>query len=104
MDADLESLSREELIVEAIKLRNGIREHRDANLHDLCWYHPRLWGLLPEQSDFRPAVPAWPRFLEGCIRYRESLDKQLKDAPRSNQPYREERKNVPRKAAIRSSR
>lgn len=88
LDADLDSMSREELIAEARKLRAGIREHRDANLHELCWHHPGLWGLLPEKTDPLPTVPAWPRFLEGCLRYRASLDEELKKAPRSDVPYR----------------
>lgn len=29
-----------------------------------------------------------PEFLRGCLRYRESLDRQLPHAPRSNAPYR----------------
>jgi hypothetical protein len=86
-DADLDGMAREELIAEVTRLRNGIREHRDANLHELCWHHPQLWGLLPEKTDPLPTVPAWPQFLEGCIRYRRSLDEQLKDAPRSEIPF-----------------
>jgi hypothetical protein len=27
-------------------------------------------------------VPDWPQFLRGCLRYRESLDLQLPNAPR----------------------
>jgi len=27
------------------------------------------------------AVPPWPRFLRGGVRYRESLDRELPDAP-----------------------
>jgi hypothetical protein len=46
-----------------------------------------LWSLLPEKTDPLPVVPAWPQFLHGCVRYRESLDKQLPQAPRSNEPY-----------------
>jgi hypothetical protein len=34
-----------------------------------------------------PAVPTWPEFLRGCLRYRQSLDEQLPDAPRSDAPY-----------------
>jgi hypothetical protein len=83
MDIDLDTMSREELIAEARKLRQGIREHRDSTGHDLCWHHPRLWGLLPEVSDPRPVVPTWPKFMAGCIRYRRSLDDQLPDAPRT---------------------
>lgn len=88
MDEDLESMTRERLIAEAKKLRAGIREHRDSKLHELCWHHPALWGLLPEKTDPLPAVPAWPEFLKGCLRYRQSLDEQLPHAPRSDMPYR----------------
>ncbi len=84
MDADLEALSREQLILEVIRLRRGIREHRDSSGHDLCWHHPGLWSLLPEKIAPAVAVPAWPQFLRGCIRYRQSLDEQVPEAPRVN--------------------
>ncbi|MBB3274945.1 MULTISPECIES: hypothetical protein [unclassified Pseudoxanthomonas] len=87
MDEDLNTLSRDELIAEVRRLRAGIREHRDSTGHDLCWHHPALWGLLPEKSDPQPEVPDWPQFLRGCIRYRQSLDRQLPDAPRTNRPF-----------------
>ena len=87
MDDDLEAMSRAELIAEIRKLRHGIREHRDSSGHDLCWHHPGLWGLLPERTDPLPTVPAWPQFLRGCIRYRQSLDEQIPDAPRSEVVY-----------------
>lgn len=48
MDEDLKLLTNEQLIVEVKRLRAGIREHRDATGHGLCWHHPKLWGLLPE--------------------------------------------------------
>lgn len=86
-DQDLARMSREQLVAEVKRLREGIREHRDATRHELCWHHPRLWRLLPEKSDPVPTVPAWPQFLEGCIQYRKSLDVQAKDAPRATQPY-----------------
>ena len=82
MDEDLERLSREALIAEVKRLRQGIREHRDSSGHDLCWHHPQLWGLLPEKTDPLPNVPPWPQFLRGCLKYRESLDRQLPQAPR----------------------
>ena len=89
MDDDLESMERGQLITEIKKLRAGIRGHRDSSLHELCWHHPELWGLLPEKTDPVPVVPAWPQFLQGCVRYRESLDRQAADAPRSARPYQE---------------
>jgi len=75
LDGDLSGMSRAALIAEAKKLRAGIREHRDSTGHDLCWHHPALWGLLPERSDPVPAVPSWPEFMAGCVKYRRSLDK-----------------------------
>ena len=86
MDEDLNALSREQLIAEVIKLRQGIREHRDSSGQDLCWHHPQLWSLLPERSDPLPTVPEWPVFMAGCVRYRRSLDEQLPDAPRTKEP------------------
>src|ERR671917_23251 len=77
MDTDLNRMSREQLIEEVKKLRQGIRVHRDSTEHELCWHHPALWGLLPERQDPLPVVPAWPEFLRGCIRYRQSLDEQV---------------------------
>ena len=87
MDDDLERMSREELIAEARRLRQGIRAHRDSTEHELCWHHPELWGLLPERQDPLPAVPEWPAFLRGCIRYRQSLDRELPGAPRTAREY-----------------
>ncbi len=90
MDEDLDSLSREALIGEVRRLRAGIRAHRDSRGHDLCWHHPALWSLLPEQTDPVPEVPDWPQFLRGCLRYRQSLDAQLPGAPRSTREFGEE--------------
>ena len=87
MDEDLEAMTREQLIAEARRLRAGIRTHRDSTGHELCWHHPTLWGLLPERTDPVPMVPTWPDFLRGCLRYRQSLDEQLPDAPRTDAPY-----------------
>ncbi|MER8955676.1 hypothetical protein NKH98_23620 [Mesorhizobium sp. M0833] len=81
MDDDLETFDREALIGEVRKLRAGIRQHRDATGHDLCWHHPDLWSLLPEKTEPAIAVPPWPKFMRGCIRYRQSLDRQAPDAP-----------------------
>lgn len=77
MDDDVDRMDREELMAEVKRLRGGIRQHRDATGHELCWHHPALWGLLPEHRTVMPEVPSWPEFLRGCIRYRQSLDVQL---------------------------
>ena len=88
MDDDLDGLDRDALIAEVRRLRAGIRQHRDATGHDLCWHHPDLWNLLPERTEPAIAVPPWPKFMRGCIRYRQSLDEQLPHAPRSHEEHR----------------
>ncbi|RWC64378.1 hypothetical protein [Mesorhizobium sp.] len=81
MDDDLLTFDRDALIAEVKKLRAGIRQHRDSTGHELCWHHPDLWDLLPEKTEPSIAVPPWPKFMRGCIHYRQSLDKQAPDAP-----------------------
>ncbi len=90
MDEDLEKLSKEALIAEVKKLRQGIREHRDSSGHDLCWHHPELWELLLETTDPLPTVPEWPKFMAGCVRYRQSLDGQLEHVPRTSADFGKE--------------
>ncbi len=87
MDEDLSRLSQEELVAEVKRLRAGIRVHRDSTEHKLCWYQPQLWSLLPEKLDPKVAVPAWPQFLRGCLKFRESLDAQLPNAPRVSSEF-----------------
>lgn len=81
MDEDLLTMSNDQLVEEVRKLRAGIRGHRDSTGHDLCWHHPDLWDLLPERIEPDIAVPPWPKFMRGCIRYRQSLDEQAGEAP-----------------------
>lgn len=64
MDNDLEEMTKEELIAEVKKLREGIRNHRDATGHDLCWYHPDLWELLPEKISPEILVHEWLHSLQ----------------------------------------
>ncbi|QMW22045.1 hypothetical protein [Sandaracinobacteroides saxicola] len=87
MDADLDSMDRAALLNEVKRLRQAIREHRDASGHDLCWHHPRLWSMLPEPVQPHIEVPEWPQFLRGCLAYRQSLDQQAADAPRITAEY-----------------
>jgi hypothetical protein len=87
MDDDLETMDREALVAEVRKLKKGIRAHRDATGHDLCWHHPDLWSLLPEKTKPSIAVSPWPKFMRGCIRYRQSLDRQAPGAPIHDQEF-----------------
>jgi hypothetical protein len=87
MDADLTNLSREQLLEEVKRLRAAIRRHRDSTSHDLCWHQPGLWSLLPEKTPPAIAVPEWPQFMRGCVRYRQSLDQQLPEAPRTGAEF-----------------
>lgn len=72
-DLDLVTMTREQLLQECEKLRAGIRKHRDASGHDLCWHATELWDLLPERIEPRPAVPPKDEFLHRCAIYRDSL-------------------------------
>lgn len=86
-DDQLGFLSHVELVHEVLRLREGVRAHRDSSGHDLCWHHPQLWTLLPDATDPLPEVPEWPQFMRGCIRYRQSLDEGLAQAPRTNREH-----------------
>ena len=90
MDDDLDSLNRDALIAEVKKLRTGIRDHRDSTGHKLCWHHPDLWSLLPEKTEPAIAVPPWPKFMRGCIHYRQSLEEQAPGAPVFDKEFNEQ--------------
>jgi hypothetical protein len=87
MDEDILTKTRDELVAEVLRLRAGIRDHRDSSGHSLCWHHPQLWGLLPEPVPADIAVPPWPKFLRGCVAYRQSLERELPDAPVDDREY-----------------
>ena len=88
MDDDLRDMSRDQLLAEVRRLRQGIRVHRDSSCHDLCWHHPNLWSLLPEPIAADIAVPPWPKFLRGCLKYREALEHELPNAPSHQAEYK----------------
>lgn len=80
MDADLQQMSVDEVRAEAQRLRDGIRRHRDARGHDLCWWHPELWSLLPEPGPKVPEdLPPTAEFLHACRQYRRSCEPQGQD-------------------------
>ncbi len=85
MDEDVEKMDYTALVAEVRRLRAAIRRHRDSSGQDLCWHHPDLWSLLPEGAAALPDVPAWPQFLRGCVKYRESLDRELPQAERTEE-------------------
>jgi hypothetical protein len=73
-DFDIALMSQEQLQDEVRKLRAGIRKHREASGHDLCWHVPELWNLLPEKVNPKPEVPPREEFLHRCALYRDSLE------------------------------
>jgi hypothetical protein len=87
MDEDLLRMDRAALVAEVKRLRAGIRAHRDSSGHELCWHHPQLWGLLPERIEPNIAVPPWSKFLRGCVKYRESLERQAPGAAVHDREY-----------------
>jgi hypothetical protein len=50
------SLKGSHLIAEIVRLRSGIRAHRDSG-HDLCWQHPQLWTCYGSQFKKRSLFP-----------------------------------------------
>ncbi len=73
-DPDLIYMSPQELADEVMKLREAIRADRDATGHNLCWYRPELWNLLPEKVEPKPQVPPRDEFMRCCGEFRSSLD------------------------------
>jgi hypothetical protein len=74
LDSDLNELSVEELRGEVLKLRDAIRAQRDQKGHDLCWYLPELWSVLPERLQPQPEIPPWRDFIQRCAEFRNKLD------------------------------
>lgn len=74
IDADILKMNTEQLHQEVQKLRDAIRCQRDQKGHDLCWYLPELWDVLPEKIQPKPEVPDWEEFIQHCAAFRKSLD------------------------------
>ena len=51
-DSDVQFMTRDQLKAEVLRLRVGIRSHRDQRLDDRCWMDDiELYDLLPEKAD-----------------------------------------------------
>jgi hypothetical protein len=57
VDDDLDIMSREELIDEVKKLRDGIRIHRDSTGQELCWHHPASGACYRKKPTRNPPCP-----------------------------------------------
>ena len=74
LDEDLQKTTNiEELRLEIIRLRNGIRKHRDQQGDDRCWLDDiELYKLLPDNISFITDLPAKDKFLKNCERFWET--------------------------------
>lgn len=71
MDDDLKSMSILQLQTEIMKLREGIREHRDQKGDENCWLDDQfyLYGLLPEKINADPQLPEKELMMLNCSLY-----------------------------------
>lgn len=76
MDNDLKNMSYAELVEEILRLRNTLRQLRDNDGHDLCWYNPEVWNVLPEKLQPAPKIPEWCEFMTRCAEFRKKFDLQ----------------------------
>ena len=79
IDHDLVSLDRSALQQEVSRLRQGIREHRDAKGNDRCWIDDAdLYALLPENVAADTELPRREEFLRNCEKFYETRQCPLK--------------------------
>lgn len=78
-DQDVEFMYRSQLKDEVRKLRTALRTIRDRTGHDLCWFNPEIWELLPEKIQPHPQVPDWCEFMHECANFRKSLEATLQN-------------------------
>lgn len=74
MDNDLENMTVEQLKEEVRILRTSLRTLRDYTGHDLCWFNPEIWNVLPEKTQPHPVVPDWCEFMHQCANFRKTLE------------------------------
>ena len=68
------------LAAEVRRLREGIKSHRSASGHELCWLNDvELWKLVDDNPVYpHDTLPVQDEFLSQCRRYHES---RLKNTP-----------------------
>jgi hypothetical protein len=73
MDEDIKNMTVEELQQETMKLRSGIRTHRDQKGDENCWLDDQmyLYGMLPEKIGADPELPSKELMMVNCSRYYE---------------------------------
>ena len=71
MDEDIKDMPIIDLQIEIMKLRNGIRTHRDQKGDENCWLDGKfyLYGLLPERVDVDPQLPNKQLMMVNCSRF-----------------------------------
>lgn len=71
MDNDLREMSEQQLMGEVMKLREGIRKHRDQKGDENCWLDDQfyLYELLPEKINADPQLPDKELMMVNCSRY-----------------------------------
>ena len=79
-------MSHADLITEVMKLREGSGPPRQHGTGPVLAPSGAL-GAAAGTDDPIPEVPEWPQFMRGCVMYRQSLDEQAPDAPRTDQAY-----------------
>jgi len=67
MVEDIQFMTRQELKNEVTRLRNGIREHRDAHGNARCHINnTKLYAMLPETRPYDPMDVPRTEFLKNC--------------------------------------
>lgn len=69
-DSDVKEMTLAELRREVMKLRHGIRKHRDTDENARCWHNDlALYGLLPEEEPPGKMMEPEEKLLVNCRRY-----------------------------------
>lgn len=93
IDPDIKIMSIMELEAEIMRLRTGIRNHRDQKGDDNCWLDDfALYGLLPEKVKANPELPDKELMMVNCSRYYDcrksgQLYVPLTEMPESKEPF-----------------